>query len=246
MSNITPIKRDENGLLPNVQYILTDDGRIDWRKMIPSQYLYPNPQFADAITKKFNKLPTLVPITEIPDQWLAITLAGIKYLCYLRGYNSIHTRVNSSSPEYASATTEISFIPNLETEGRAATFSDSGCAHFNNTKGFGNHYLVEIATNRAFCRAVRNFLGINLVSSEELGSKEQLIDTQSPTPSNDLRSKAREIAKSLGFKSYGDITAGFESIEIKTDWRQYGKIDEIPDDKLFFFLSDLQTFKNKK
>ena len=55
----------------------------------------------------------------------------------------------------------------------------------NNTSGFGRNYLVELASNRAFCRAIRSFLNINIVSREEISGNKNDIHEPEP-PQDDL------------------------------------------------------------
>ena len=38
----TLFKRDESGLLSNIQYHFNEDGSVNWRSMIRSEYLFPN------------------------------------------------------------------------------------------------------------------------------------------------------------------------------------------------------------
>ena len=56
------------------------------------------------------------------------------------------------------------------------TFSAIGDASPNNTESFARFYLGPIAENRAFVRCVRNFLKINVVAQEELGSTKMFQD----------------------------------------------------------------------
>ena len=62
----------------------------------------------------------------------------------------------------------ITWTGNYETEGEEIYFEGTADAGLNNTEGFGQIYLAAIAENRAFCRAVRNFLKINIVAKEEI------------------------------------------------------------------------------
>ena len=62
----------------------------------------------------------------------------------------------------------ITWAGNYETEGEDVYFEGTADAGLNNTDGFGQIYLAAIAENRAFCRAVRSFLKINIVAKEEI------------------------------------------------------------------------------
>jgi hypothetical protein len=157
MSKVKTIKRDANGLLSDVDYIFNEDGLIDWRKMIKSEYLVPN---KDRTSE--------TDVTKLKDYQLIILLGGIKELAQIRGYTSITYDVVSPSSDYVAATCKISWKPNYETEGQEVIFSAIGDASPNNTSGFGQAFLAACAENRAFVRCVRNFLRINIVAQEEL------------------------------------------------------------------------------
>ena len=57
------------------------------------------------------------------------------------------------------------------------SFSALADAHLDNTKDFAKNFLMAIAENRAFIRAVRSFLKINIVGNDEMG-KTTHIDTE--------------------------------------------------------------------
>jgi hypothetical protein len=163
--NILP-KRNEFGLLESTNYVFKDDGLVNWRVMIPSEFLVPN-------TSKTEEKD----ISKLKDNELIILLGGIRYLASLRGFNNINYIVNTNSPDYVCITCCISWQPNFETQNTIISYSAVAAASRENTNGFGQYYLAEIASNRAFCRAVRNFLDINIVSKEELNDKGEIAES---------------------------------------------------------------------
>ena len=66
-------KRNEHGLLENVDYVFNEDGSIDWRSMIKPEFLYPNKGWFDARNK-----PIPNTIEGLDDKQLLIMLGGIK------------------------------------------------------------------------------------------------------------------------------------------------------------------------
>ena len=166
--------RTEHGLLYNVNYIYQDDGFVNWKAMIDPKFLYLNADVKrrSKIETKYGKKFEEIKINEdkVDDSDLCIALGGIKQLLRLRGYSSVHYTIHESSDHYASVNCTIYFAPNFETSDKEVRFSDNACAHFDNTSGFGKAYLLEICTNRAFCRCVRNFLSINIVAADELSN----------------------------------------------------------------------------
>tara|TARA_Y100001973_G_C5209212_1_gene344183 strand:- start:20965 stop:21690 length:726 start_codon:yes stop_codon:yes gene_type:complete len=160
--NLSKITRNEDtGLItsPKIDYVFDNNGMIDWRKMLKSKHLYPNP----------SKNITETDVTKLRDGDLCILLGGIKELAQIRGYTNIEYDINTPSSDYVVATCKITWIPNYETEGKEVTFSAVGDASFeNSSEVMGSYYLGPTAENRAFVRCVRSFLKINLVAKDEL------------------------------------------------------------------------------
>jgi len=156
-------KRNEFGLLEGVEYKFNEDGSINWRAMIKSEHLYPNREWFD-----FRKLPMPESVEGLADNQLLIKLSGIKELAKLRGYNSVTYKINTVSDTYATAVCEIYWMPSYETSGVAQAFASTANATSENCSGFGLKFLEPIAENRAFVRAVRNYLNIHIVGDDEI------------------------------------------------------------------------------
>ena len=152
--------RNKYGLIEDegVKYIYNDDGTINWRKMVKTEYLVPNRQKTQE-----------TDVSKLEDKDLLILLGGIKELAQIRGYTSVEYKVVAASENYFATSCKIKWIPNYETNGRVIEFEALADATTNNTKSFARFFLAAIAENRAFVRCVRNFLKINIVSQEELG-----------------------------------------------------------------------------
>lgn len=176
------IERDENGLIVGVNYKFNEDGTVDWKGMVPKKFLYVNnsPQKRQEIEEKYGKSYSEIdPIEDkVEDKDLIIMLGGIKYILKLRGYKSVHTPFSKASQDFAAVNCRIVFKGNFETEGEDKVYEENACAHTDNTTSFYQKYLIEAATNRAFCRCVRNFLNIDIVSKEELGNATDEPETQ--------------------------------------------------------------------
>lgn len=155
--------RNNYGLLMNENYIFNEDGSVDWRRMIKPEFLVPK---KDNFEKKNKPVPT--SIEGLEDKDLLILLGGIKDLARLRGYSSVRYNVVSPSSDYVIATCEIKWLPNYESQGQEVIFSGIGDAHPNNTTSFTRQYLGPMAENRAFVRAVRNFLKVPILGQEEI------------------------------------------------------------------------------
>ena len=74
-----------------------------------------------------------------------------------------------AQPDYVAVKCTINWISNYETNMQEVSFSALADAHLDNTKDFAKNFLMAIAENRAFIRAVRSFLKINIVGNDEMG-----------------------------------------------------------------------------
>ncbi len=187
-----PFERNEYGLYKHIDYIFDADGNVDWRKMIKLEHLFPN---KDKTSE--------TDVSKLDDTKLLISLAGIKHLAQLRGYDSVKHYPVISSPDFVGVETSIVYIGNYETQGRPVSFSAMADAHPGNTKNFTRNYLSTIAENRGFVRAVRNFLKIHIVGQDEIGNNgdvETAPDTQTNQMVEAVRTKLDEILKAENIK----------------------------------------------
>jgi len=159
-------KRDINGLLECVDYIFNPDNTINWRSMINKEYLVPN---RDSFKNQKDVNLKDLDVASLTDNQLLILLAGIKELAQIRGYTNVEYNVIQAQPDYVAVKCTINWIPNYETGMLPVSFSALADAHLDNTKDFAKNFLMAIAENRAFIRAVRSFLKINIVGNDEMG-----------------------------------------------------------------------------
>ena len=253
------ISRNKYGLYNHIDYVFNEDGFVNWRAMIPQKYLYvgknikDNPVKREIFEKKYGKKPEKVDLAvdKIEDEDLLITLGGIRYLALLRGYNGVSFNVLPNAHNaYASVTCDIQWIDNYEVSSRTLfggiKFSGAACATLENTYSFSRNYLPEIASNRAFCRAVRNFLNIDVVSDEEAFEKK--LDESTLPPSTSTGStpygqphellKAKMAEKNIEFAQVkAQMVKRFEANNIKgDDYEAWKKAESVLD------LTPLQIF----
>ena len=230
-TKVRAVKRDTHGLIvdSNVNYIFNEDGFVDWRKMVKTEYLVPN---KDRTSE--------TDVTKLSDYDLLILLGGIKELAQIRGYTDVTYNVVSPHPEYVVATCSIKWIPNFETEGREVTFSAIGDAAPHNTHNFAKHFLGPIAENRAFVRCVRNFLNVHIVGDDEIDksngtpqhpeTEEEVEPLKKLTPNGVLENLASSKLKCDTYTDFKDKlrelwTIGIYKNESAKDWATY---DDIP------------------
>jgi hypothetical protein len=214
-----PTNRDERGLLKNVNYIFNQDGSVNWRAMVKPAHLYPN----KGAFERFGK-PVPDSIEGLEDNKLLIKLSGIKEVAKLRGYSRIDFSLPKLERDYVVATCSINWISNFETTNQIDGNEswDSNCtmdvanASFENTDSFGQKFLETIAANRAFVRAVRNYLGIHIVGEDEIDKKGGKVIAASEhssdiTPQGVLKNKFRDSEHNSGgdeFENFKNFLRG--------------------------------------
>lgn len=229
------IDRDSQGLLKGVDYKFTDEGLIDWRKMLSDKWLYPNP----------SKNLSTQDVSKLKDTDLCILLGGIKELAQIRGYTNIKYDVTCPSSDYVIANCTITWVPNFETEDKEVSFSSLGDASPNNTDNFARQYLAPIAENRAFVRCVRNFLRINIVAQDELAKRFKDGNFQVSTPQQaELASPTALLEKLM--KEKGVDFQRVKNRLVRQKYKDADKIEsikEIPALKIFELIEDLNKVK---
>jgi len=202
------LKRNEYGLLedPPIPYVFNDDGYVNWRKMIRPEFLVPNKQRTQE-----------TDISKLEDKDLLILLGGIKELAQIRGFTCVSYDVPEAGPNYVIASCYINWIGNYETSNVDVSFQALADASPDNTQSFARNYLAAIAENRAFVRCVRNFLKINIVGQEEIGTK--VLDE--PAPENPM-SPATVLYNLMKEKNIS-----FEQIQKRLVKDKYEKAEEI-------------------
>lgn len=161
---MSKFKRNKDGLVESANYQYGEDGYIDWRKMIKSEFLYPNKEWFE---KRNKPIPSSVEGLE--DYQLLIKLGGIKELARLRGFTSVRYIPLILGDQHVSFKCEIKWIPNVENP-EPIIFESIANATVFNTHDFGAKFLESFAENRAFIRCVRNFLNIHIVGGDEIDS----------------------------------------------------------------------------
>lgn len=238
---LSKFNRDNYGLLECVDYIFNQDNTINWRSMINKEHLVPN---RDAFKNKKDINLKEIDISTLADNQLLILLAGIKELAQTRGYKNVRYDVIQAQPDYVAVKCTIDWLPNYETNMQEVSFSALADAHLDNTKDFAKNFLMAIAENRAFIRAVRSFLKINIVGNDEMG-KTTHVDTELENSVN----ATQPIA--LLEKTMEEYKISFEqikerAIQKKMDGAEnWTSINDISPLSMFTIISGIKN-KNKK
>tara|TARA_R100000742_G_C4274312_1_gene94236 strand:+ start:1021 stop:1728 length:708 start_codon:yes stop_codon:yes gene_type:complete len=227
------LKRGKDGLLekPPVDYVFNEDGSVDWRKMVRTEYLVANKQRTQE-----------TDVSNLQDRDLLILLGGIKELAQIRGFTKVSYDVVTASQEYFATSCTIEWLPNYETDNNVVKFSSLADAHQDNTYSFASNFLAATAENRAFVRCVRNFLKINIVGQEEMGGGKQVFSNQaskaSPKTDSDPTSLLQKVMDSKG--------VSFDMVKTRLLDEDFPKADsfesakDIPKTKTFELIARLK------
>jgi hypothetical protein len=258
------IKRDENGLIEGVEYKFKADGTVDWRGMISPEFLIINKEYEKEIVMRYNRDINKINPLEVEDRYLLILLGGIKQVLRLRGYRSVKQEVNYVDGYKCVNTCTIEFIPNFETGGEAVTFSDTASASLDSTSGTFKLFIETIAANRAFVRAVRNGLGINIVGKDEFDDRankkfakvEELMKTPEVsevsgfTPNRLLAAKCVDLGYTFTQIKDRALTLNSaessENVKFESDPSAWASFDSIPHPDAYTMLNRLKAKEETK
>lgn len=211
---------DDRGLRTGIVYKYTPDGFVDWLEMVEKSEVVP---FKENFVRRKMETPSSIEGLDWKD--CLILLMGFKKLARLRGYTSIRFNTIQASLEYVDIECVIEWLPNYETGGHAVVSAGKGDASIHSCDSFTKYYLSAMAENRAFVRAVKNFLNIPVhgrdeigVTPEEAGKKNSDIKTSPHTLLGDMmqgkgitfeRLKEKLVKDNIGtpadYKSLSDI-----------------------------------------
>jgi hypothetical protein len=232
--------RDENGLLKGVNYKFLPDGRVDWKKMFLPEHVYLRKDRKTQIEAKYNKPFEEVDIQadNVADEFILSTLAGSRYLLWLRGYDNLSTKVAYAAPDYAAVECRIDFVGNFETGHRHVGYTDVGHACPASISGdkIYKTYLVEIASNRALVRAIRAFLNIAVVSKEEVAGVSE--EKTEAVGENIMANNVRKKTKELGLSKKADLLQYLSDKQI--DVGPFDKLEDLSNGQLLTILGALK------
>jgi hypothetical protein len=231
------LERNECGLLTHLKYEFDDLGFVNYRKLIPAEFLVPNRQI---FIKK--DLPVPRTIDGLDDKEILVLLAGWRWLARVRGFKSIEHQILECNPESVVVKTTVCWRGNYETNNEDICFSALATASVLNTASFAQQYLAEIAENRGFSRAVRGFCNISLVGFDEInpeGDKNSpAIETEPNKPHGVLQRKLEERGKTFEkFKS--------EYVKRNPEAAEWQSINDIPLKEVWDILEAIKKKETK-
>ena len=213
---------------------------IDWRSKVSPEHVVLNRHAMAKLgvnTKILTPEETEKYLREVTDDKKIIKLSGFRELLRIRGYSSLSQNVKAFPDGTVACECTIVFAPHKETNWAAVSYTGVASAGVSNVAPEYSQFLVAIASNRAFCRTVREFLGISTVSDEELNPNEEVKVADSP-------SKPIELVK----KKCEESGISFETLKKALDGRGLSNPDWISFESLpvMVTLTALEIVKSLK
>lgn len=249
-------QRDTFGLFNNVDYTFKSDGSVDWKAMVPKQYLVFNKKWFENNDQEIPQAKNLSEVDDpsaYKDEQILILLAGIKEIAKLRGLLSVEKEVVESTFDKVTVITTVTFCSNYEYPD-GLIYSDVASATVHNTHNDFQVYLDAIASNRSFVRAVRNALRIDIVGEDEIKDSSSYesgsADTGAVEPWRALSEAAAEFSVSMDgtevkldsfdrFKKYLLI----KKVEDAALWNSW---EDIPVGHIWLYLKQIKAKTAKK
>ena len=148
-----------------------EDGiSVDWRKLVSPQNVILNPHFYARIgidTETIDETEKERLKKEAIDDGLIILLAGFREIAKKRGVKSTLFTPFDRTPDRAVVRCEMILEPTQDQPYDVTICGLANCSVENTTPKFFTH-AEALASNRAECRAWRQYLNITSVSFEEL------------------------------------------------------------------------------
>jgi hypothetical protein len=191
-----------------IDFKYNENGTVNWRAMVKSEYLYPNKDWFELRGK-----PLPDSVDGLADNQLLIKLGGLKELAKLRGYEKVSYEVIKCEKDYVVVKCGIvwkSLVIEEKLIEDDCIFEDMANATLENTNDFCAKFLETIATNRAFVRCVRNFLGINIVGDDEIDKSKNKVAAYENSETNIVNITPQGLLKKqakdkLGCESFDDF-----------------------------------------
>lgn len=244
--------RDNNGLRQGTEYVFKEDGTVDWRKMVDSDYLVFNADNFKGEIPQDDPEEYKKAVLNAKDSELLLLLGGARELAKLRGYSKIEYTPFPCSDDNATVRCRITWIPNFEERCEQVT-DEIVCVHDGNTdEKIGRKYKHEIACNRSFVRNVRNSLGIFVMGKDEIfkGLSFETEDQGVAAPADlNLTGALADTMEKLkvSFESLKSRLVT-EDTEQGSDWgaESWDSIKDIPKDKVIKIISRMSEALKKK
>lgn len=170
MSEETPVTKKRVVKKKTVKSVVPKKD-LDWKDQIPMKFIDLSDDWCASkgiIKSDLSREEVEEKLLEVGDEAKVVLLAGFKSVAHMRGLEQIKFEPLKLEKDYVVVKCTLVFTPEegmpLVSEGLANSTSENTSYPF-------SMYLESMAENRAFIRAVRHGLNINIVGYEEIYGK---------------------------------------------------------------------------
>lgn len=259
---------DSNGLLKTVNYKFDEHGLVDWKSMIPKEFVFFNFERIEKDGIVFPSKEDGSPAENLsqvkdPENWLSderyliLGLGAINKLATIRGLKSRRFTFLRVDSTYISCVCKVTFRGNYETNFEDLEYEEAANASVENVFGDDfSKFLEPMAVNRAWARAVKNALRIRMVSDAELkdAAKITVSNKKSNSLGIDVQDALSETAQKIGaisfsrgefeintFEKFKEMIQSGPKASEAEEWNSW---KDIPPDKCLQYLAFIR--KNAK
>ncbi len=230
--------------------ITVNEELFDWKSLIPAKYIEISSEWLSKNgidPSKFEAGNKEELQERCGEENLIIRLAGFKHLAHIRGLKSVSYDIRTFDKERVSAVCNLRFTECQLTkeDGSKVYFPEQefhGVANANieNTSYPFSNFLESMAENRAFIRAVKTALNINILGAEELEIKQiaatnLLSDDGCVSPQESLGLMLAGIGKSFTDLKINLKNKKWENHE---DWNDFS---DIPSDQCLLIIDGIRA-----
>jgi hypothetical protein len=220
-----------------------DLGMVDWKELVPKKYMDLSEEWcsANGITKsEMTREEIEEKLDEVGDEAKVILLAGFKTVAKIRGLQSIKSCIVRSDSDSAVAECKLTFT---DMDGELKVATGNANASKENTSFPFSMYLESMAENRAFIRAVRYGLNINIIGYEELTGKEsgrgETTGFDEEGGSLSPQETLKQIVEAKN-KTLGELRAHLQKKDYKNLKEEYKDFADIPAEVCFEIVGMIQ------
>lgn len=234
---------EEKSSTKNVKvYSLKNNGRIDWKKEIPDEFIILN---REAFAKKGILIDDLSQEEQkelkesCHESCLLVLLAGFKTVAESRGWKACDISLVESRPGYVATKCMLEFISNQDDpEGKIV--SAIANATNENTDGVFQNYLERISENRAFICAVKAGLGINILGADELPVKEVDVILSMKQDGPKIQNALQQKLEKIGMSEESFLEKLRKRIQEFPQANEWNKITDIPPQIAMILLGKIE------
>ena len=221
-----------------------------WKKLIPDKYIDVSNEWysrngidPNNLTEEEKKE---IKDTKVNESDLMILLGGFKEAAHARGLISVDYTIYEAKEDFVSLGCRL-VIKTEDGEG-TADYMGLACASKENTNFPFNGFLISMAENRAFIRAVRMALNINVLGKEEVNERPVTIIGSNGLLSSDGECMSPQESLAILTEKVGRNFSDLKNKLVKNEKaypgaKEWQGFEDVPSETCFLVINDILAKK---